>query len=70
MHKFKAEWLREEAILEIMENQEEIQKGRGLNQEDQEIIGTVGNEGTRRKIIGIERTMKEKNKMETRRQMW
>ena len=61
--------MREELILEIMGNQEENQRGRGLNQEDQKIVGTVGNQGTRRKIAGLERTMKEKNKMETKRQM-
>ena len=62
--------MREEITLEIMGNQKESQRGRGLNQDDQKIVGTVGNQGTRRKIAGLERTMKEKSKMETRRQMW
>ena len=53
-----------------MRNQEKSQRGRGLNPEDQGIVGTVGNEGKRRKIVGLERTMKEKKKMETRRKMW
>ena len=56
--------------MEIMGNQEESQKGGGLNQEDQMTAGTVGNQGTKRKIVGIERKMKEINQMETRRQMW
>ena len=42
-------------------NQEESQKGGGLNQEDQMTVGTVGNQGTKRKIVGIERKMKEIN---------
>lgn len=59
-----------ETILEIMGNQEENQRGRGLNQEDQEIIGIVENWDIRRKIHGLKRKMKETNKKETRRQMW
>ena len=62
--------MRDEVILKIMGNQEESQKGGGLNQEDRMTVGTVGNQGTKRKIVGIERKMKEINKMETRRQMW
>ena len=53
-----------------MGNQKECQRGKGLNQEDQKIASTVGNQGTRRNIVGLERKMKEKSKMETRRQMW
>ena len=53
--------MREEVILKIMGNQEESQKGGGLNQEDQMTIGFVGNEGIKRKIVGIERKMKEIN---------
>ena len=53
-----------------MGNQKESKRGRGLNQEDQKIASTVRNQGTRRKIAGLERTMKEKRKMETRRTMW
>ena len=67
MHKVGVEQLREEVILEIMRNQEEIQKGGGLNQEDRMIVGSVGNQGTKRKIVEIERKMKEINQMETRR---
>ena len=43
MQKLGAEQLREEVLLEIVGNQEEIQKGGGLNQEDQKIAATVGN---------------------------
>ena len=62
--------MREEVILEIVGNQEESQKGGGLNQEDRMTAVTMGNQGTKRKIVGIERKMKEINQMETRRQMW
>ena len=62
--------MREEVILEIVGNQEESQKGGGLNREDRMTAGTVGNQGTKRKIVGIKRKMKEINQMETRRQMW
>ena len=44
-----------------MENKEESQKGGGLNQEDQTTVGTMGNQGKKRKIVGIERKMKEIN---------
>ena len=70
MHKLGAERMSEEVILEIMGNQEESQKGGGLNQEDQMIAGIMGNEGTKRKIVGLERKLKEITQMETRRQMW
>ena len=53
-----------------MGNQEESQKGGGLNREDQTTVGTMVNQGTKRKIVGIERKMKEINQMETRRKMW
>ena len=53
-----------------MGNQEESQKGGGLNQEDQMIAGIVGNKGTKRKIVGLERKMKEINQIQTKRQMW
>ena len=53
--------MREEVILEIMGNQEESQKGGGLNQEDRMTVNTVGNQHTKRKIVGIERKMKEIN---------
>lgn len=33
------------------------------------IAGTLENQGTRRKIVGLKSRMKEKNKMEKRRQM-
>ena len=61
MHKVEAERMREEVILEIVGNQEESQRGGGLNQEDQMIAGIVGNQGTKRKIVRIERKMKEIN---------
>ena len=70
MHKVGAERMKEEVILEIMGNQEESQKGGGLNQEDRTIAGIMGNQGTKRNIFGIEIKMKEINQMETRRQMW
>lgn len=53
-----------------MGNQEESQKGRGLNREDQMTAGIVGNQGIKRKIARLERKMKGKSKMETRRQIW
>ena len=53
--------MREEVILEIMGNQEESQKGGGLNREDQKITGTMGSQDTKRKIVGIKRKMKEIN---------
>ena len=53
--------MREEVILEIVGNQEESQKGGGLNQEDRMTVGTMENWGTKRKIVGIERKMKEIN---------
>ena len=53
--------MREEVILEIMRNQEERQRGKGLNLQDKEIAGIVVNQGTKRKIVGIERKMKEIN---------
>ena len=62
--------MREEVILEIVGNQEESQKGGGLNQEDQMIAGIVGNQGTKRKIVGLERKMKEINQIQTKRQIW
>ena len=43
MHKLGAEQMREEVILEIVGNQEESQKGGGLNREDRTTVGTVGN---------------------------
>ena len=53
-----------------MENQEESQKGGGLNRDDKTTDGTMGNQGIRRKIIGLEIKMNRKSKMETRMQMW
>ena len=61
MHKVGVERQRDKVILEIMGNQEESQKGGGLNQEDRMIAGIVGNQGTKRNIVGIERKMKEIN---------
>ena len=61
--------MREEITLEIMGNQEKNKRGRVLNQEDQKIAGIMGNKGTKRKIVGLKRIMKEKSKMESRRQM-
>ena len=43
MHKVGAKRLREEIILEIVGNQEESQKGGGLNREDQMTAGIVKN---------------------------
>ena len=43
MQKVEVEWLREEVILEIMGNQEESQRGGGLNREDQMTTSTMGN---------------------------
>ena len=70
MHKVEVERMRGEVILEIMVNQEESQRGGGLNREDWMIVGIVEYEGIRRNIARFERTMEETNKMETRRQMW
>ena len=70
MHKVGVERLREEVTLEIMGNQEESQRGRGLNPEERGIASTMVKHGIRRKIVGIKRKMKEINQMETSRQMW
>ena len=43
MQKVGVEWLKEEIIMEIMGNQEDSQRGGGLNQEDRMTAGTVGN---------------------------
>ena len=61
MDKAGAERMKEEIILEIMGNQKESQKGGGLNRKDQTTAGTVENQGIKRKIVGIERKMKEIN---------
>ena len=53
-----------------MGNYEKSQRGRGLNPEDQETVGIVENEGIRRNIVGLERTMKGINQTQTRRKMW
>ena len=53
-----------------MGNQEEIQKGRGLNLEDSEIVGTMGNHGIRRKIVRLKRIMKEINQKGKRSKIW
>ena len=70
MHKAKGKRLREETIMEIVGNQEENQRERGINPEDKEIASTVGNQGIRRKIVGLERTMKEINQKGKKRKMW
>ena len=62
--------MREEVILEIMGNQEESQKGGGLNQENQMTVGNMVKHGIRRKIDKIERTIKEINQKGKKRQMW
>ena len=62
--------MKEEITFEIVGNQKESQRGKGLNQEDQKIAGTIGNQSTRRKIARIKRIMKEKSKIERRRKMW
>ena len=38
-----------------MGNQEESQRGRGLNTKDREIVGTMENQGIRRKIVGLKK---------------
>ena len=43
MHKVGAKQMRDEVILEIVGNQEESQRGGGLNREDQMTVGIVGN---------------------------
>ena len=53
--------MREEIIPKNVGNHEESQRGRGLNPKDQEIVGTMRNQGIRRKIVGLERTMNEIN---------
>ena len=70
MHKAEVERMREELILEIVENQEESQRERGLNPEDQGIASTMVNQGIRRRIFGLKRTMKEINQKGTRRKIW
>ena len=49
MHKEKKEQWREEIILKIVENQEENQWGRDLNQEDKRNVVTVGNQCIKKK---------------------
>ena len=44
-----------------MGNQEESQRGRGLNPKDQEIAGTMWNQVIRRNIFGLERRINEIN---------
>ena len=61
--------MREEITLKIVGNQKESQRGRGLNQEDQKIASTMGNQGTIRNIDELKRKIKEKSKMKTRRKM-
>ena len=43
MHKEETNLMREKVTLEIMVNQEESQREKGLNLEDREIVGIVGN---------------------------
>ena len=43
--------MREEITLEIVGNQNESQRGRGLNQEEQKITSIMRNQGTRRKTV-------------------
>ena len=52
-----------------MGNQEESQRGRGLNL-GQMTTSTVGNQGIRRKIAGLERKRKEINQKGIRRKIW
>ena len=47
MHKVEVEQMKEEITLQIRGNQKESQRGKGLNEEDQNIASTVGNQGTR-----------------------
>ena len=56
--------------MEILGNQEESKRGRGLNPEDQEITSTIENQGIRRKIARLERKMNKVNKKGIRRKMW
>ena len=56
--------------MEIMGNQEESQRGGGLNTEGQEIVGTIVKQGIRRKIVGLNRKMEEINQKRTRRKIW
>ena len=44
-----------------MGNQEESQRGGGLNRDDRMNASTVGNQGIKGKIVRIERKMKEIN---------
>lgn len=55
MHKAEVDRLKDEIILKIVRNQEESQRGKGLNRENQTTIGTMGNQGIRRNIVGLER---------------
>ena len=51
MHKVEPKRLREEVILKIVGNQEESQKEGGLNREDQTTAGTMGNQGTKERLL-------------------
>ena len=61
MHKVRVERLREEVIPKTVGNQETSQRDGGLNREDQTTVGTVVKQSIKRKIVGIERKMKEIN---------
>lgn len=53
-----------------MGNQEENQREKSLNLKDQKIVATMGNQGMRRNIDSLGRTMKKITKKEARRKMW
>ena len=55
MHKIEVERLREEVIPKIVGNQEESQKGGGLNREDRTTTSIVENQGTKRKLESKEK---------------
>ena len=53
-----------------MGNQEGSQRGKRSQSRGARDFGTMENQGIRRKIVGLERKMKEINWKGTRRQIW
>ena len=52
-----------------MKTRKENKRERGLNPEDQDIVGTMKTQGIRRNIVELKRITKEINQKGTRRQI-
>ena len=58
-------------MIERRNNPKNCGKSRGKSKgKRSQIVGTMGNQGIRRKIVGLERIIKETNKKGTRRKIW